>query len=76
MVSGSEDDFLFIFQIIEAARQANAHEFISNFEAGYDSLIGAKGVHLSEGQKQCVAIARALIMDPEILLIDEVCIIK
>ncbi|BFZ05409.1 hypothetical protein BsWGS_08448 [Bradybaena similaris] len=58
-------------EIIEAAKQANAHEFVMQFEQGYDTLVGERGVRLSGGQKQRVAIARALIMNPGLLLLDE-----
>jgi ATP-binding cassette subfamily B protein len=58
-------------QIESAAKAANAHEFISKFEHGYDSEIGERGLKLSGGQKQRIAIARAILKDAPILILDE-----
>eukprot|EP00401_Gymnodinium_catenatum_P071701 CAMPEP_0117518808 /NCGR_PEP_ID=MMETSP0784-20121206/32325_1 /TAXON_ID=39447 /ORGANISM="" /LENGTH=1313 /DNA_ID=CAMNT_0005314745 /DNA_START=22 /DNA_END=3963 /DNA_ORIENTATION=+ len=55
----------------DAAKAANAHDFVSAFQEGYETAVGERGATLSGGQKQRVAIARAMIRDPKILLLDE-----
>lgn len=68
---GLDDTNVSLDEIQSAAKQANAHDFIEQFENKYDTLVGERGVRLSGGQRQRVAIARALLMSPKLLLLDE-----
>ncbi len=58
-------------EVIEAAKKVSAHEFIMELENGYETLVGERGNRLSEGERQLIAFARALIADPPILILDE-----
>lgn len=58
-------------EVVEAAKAANAHDFIMQLEEGYDTVLELDEGFISQGQKQLISIARALIMDPAILLLDE-----
>ncbi len=60
-----------VAEIEQAARDANAHDFITGFPEGYDTLIGERGTKLSGGQKQRVALARAILANPRVLILDE-----
>lgn len=58
-------------EVIECAKKAHCHEFIQNLKEGYNSLVGERGVKLSGGQRQCIAIARAMLKNAPILIFDE-----
>lgn len=58
-------------EVVEAARKTHAHEFITQIEEGHDSLVGERGVKLSGGQRQCIAIARVILKNAPILILDE-----
>ena len=58
-------------EIIEAARLANAHQFITGFTDGYDTIVGEKGMSVSGGQRQRIAIARAILKNAPVMLMDE-----
>jgi ATP-binding cassette subfamily B protein len=57
--------------VIEVAKLANAHDFINEFEKGYDTIVGERGMTLSGGEKQRIAIARAFLTDPDVLILDD-----
>lgn len=58
-------------ECIEAAKKANAHEFIMNLPQGYDTMLTARGANLSQGQRQMITIARIMVAEPKILILDE-----
>jgi ATP-binding cassette subfamily B protein len=58
-------------ECIEAAKEANAHEFIVNLPQGYDTLLTERGANLSQGQRQMITIARAMVAQPKIMILDE-----
>ena len=69
--SKAQESYLSIDKIIDAAKKANAWEFINSFPDNLETEVGDRGIQLSGGQKQRVAIARAILKDPAILILDE-----
>jgi ATP-binding cassette subfamily B protein len=58
-------------ECIEAAKEANAHEFIMNLPQGYDTMLTERGANLSQGQRQMITIARAMVAQPKVMILDE-----
>jgi ATP-binding cassette subfamily B protein len=58
-------------ECIEAAKEANAHEFIMNLPQGYDTMLTERGANLSQGQRQMITIARAMVAQPKLMILDE-----
>ncbi len=58
-------------EVIEAAKEANAHDFIMNLPQGYDTMLTERGANLSQGQRQMITIARAMVAQPKIMILDE-----
>ncbi len=58
-------------QVIDAAKKANAHSFISRLPEGYDTMLTSGGANLSQGQRQLISIARAAVADPPVMILDE-----
>jgi ATP-binding cassette subfamily B protein len=58
-------------EAIDAAKQANAHDFIMGLPDGYDTMLSERGANLSQGQRQMITIARAMVADPKMMILDE-----